>query len=113
MRGNIQLTPIEVQKLHTILISTSSHPNRTVALDGLKCYTIILLGIKQFLRSDELLDIEVDDFISNLQIIRPEKGVEALVMKICGNTNPVSLYLLFGLTMDIQNSAQFTTCSFM
>jgi hypothetical protein len=48
-KGNIQLTPSEVPKLHTILLSTSFHPNRTVALEGFKCYTMILLGIQQFL----------------------------------------------------------------
>jgi hypothetical protein len=93
-KGNIQLTPSEVRKLRTILLATSSHPNRTVALEGLKSYTMILLGIKQFLRSDELLEIQVDDFTSDLQIIRPEKGVEALVMKVCGKTDPVPLDLI-------------------
>jgi hypothetical protein len=78
----------------TILISTSSHPNRIVALEGLKCYTMILLGIKHFLRSDELLDIEVGDFISALQIIRPEQRFEALVIKVWCKTDPVPLDLI-------------------
>jgi hypothetical protein len=47
-KGNVQLTPSEVRKLRTILLSTSSHPNRTVALEGLKFYTMILLGISNF-----------------------------------------------------------------
>ncbi len=34
-KGNVQLTPSEVRKLRTILLSTSSHPNQTVALEGL------------------------------------------------------------------------------
>jgi hypothetical protein len=50
---------------------------------------MILLGIKQFLRSDELLDVEVHDFVRDLQIIKKEKGVEALVMKICGKSDDI------------------------
>jgi hypothetical protein len=30
------------------------------------------------------LDVEVHDFVRDLQIIKKEKDVEALVMKICG-----------------------------
>ena len=54
---------------------------------------MILLG-KQFLRSGELLDVEVHDFVRDLQIIKKEKGVEALVMKICGKSDDVPKHLI-------------------
>jgi hypothetical protein len=35
------------------------------------------------------LDVEVHDYVLDLQIIKKEKGVEALVMQICGKSDDV------------------------
>jgi hypothetical protein len=84
---NVQLTPDEVRRLRNILLIDMGNPNRRVALEGLKFYTMVILGVKLFLRAEELATIQMEDFIESLQIITPERGVRALAIQVCGKSD--------------------------
>jgi hypothetical protein len=77
VKGNVQLLPGEVRHLRSYLVGSGSLANFQV-------YVMILLGIKLFLRADELIKLKVDDFLKDFQIITDGKLIKALPLKIKG-----------------------------
>ena len=61
-RGNVQLTPSQVRHLHVHLLSTNT-------VEALQLYVMILMGIKLFLRADELLNLKTSNFCPELFIV--------------------------------------------
>jgi integrase len=78
-KGNVQLKPSEIRKLRAHLLSDSSRFH-----EGLKIYTMVIVGLSLFLRADELLSMKFDHFVENLQLINPNTGVRALVVEVKG-----------------------------
>jgi integrase len=75
--GNVQLLPGEIRQLRRYLICSGSVAN-------LQVYVMILLGIKLFLRADELINMKVEDFVPSYQVFTNGKLVKALPLKIKG-----------------------------
>ena len=87
-QGNVQLTPEEVRLLRTDLLSAGNF-----STENLKIYTMIIVGISAFLRSDELLNLKVEDVSTELCGITPTKGVQSIVIKVKGKTDKRTQYL--------------------
>jgi hypothetical protein len=89
VKGNVQLTPGEIRQCRGKLLTANA--TREVWLENLKFYTMMLLGIALFLRSDELLNIRMSQFLSDLTMVRDIYGVRALVLTIKGKSDPFPL----------------------
>jgi hypothetical protein len=78
-RGNYALPPSEFRLIQTYLLSTNDPEN-------FKVYTMMLLGVKFFLRSNELLSMTVEDFCSKIFQI-DHKGVHILAAWVKGKSD--------------------------
>jgi hypothetical protein len=78
IRGAIQLLPGDVRDLRDVLVGT-----RVV---DLQMYTMILLGIKLFLRSSELLSIRMEQFDTSLTVANSDE-VRAIGIWIKGKSD--------------------------
>jgi integrase len=85
-KGSIQLLPGEVHNLQHLLCSTND-------IFDLQVFTMVLLGIKCFLRADELLDIELKDFDEKYSQVTDE-GVQSLVLKVNGKSDEKDIHLV-------------------
>jgi hypothetical protein len=120
-KGNAALCPSEVRKLRRVLVGSGNR-------DNFKWYTMILVGIKLFLRSDELLCLTVEQFCTKMAQVDPE-GVRSLAAWIQGKSDnaPILLniysdpndfefdllhhLLVYVKTFDIQNGLLFPDSS--
>ena len=84
-KGNAALCPSEVRKLRRVLVGSGNQ-------DHFKLYTMILLGIKLFLRSDELLCLTVEQFCTKMAQVDPE-GVRSLAAWIQGKSDNAPILL--------------------
>jgi integrase len=89
-KGNIQLLPSEVRRIRTALLAENT-------LEGLQIWTMVIMGIKLFLRISELLTIRVEDFDPELMMLQsPSCYVSALAVRIKGKGGDyswLSIYL--------------------
>ena len=77
-KGNIQLLPSEVRRIRTALLAENS-------IEGLQYWTMVIMGIKLFLRISELLTIKVEDFDPELMLLESTScHVSALAVKVLG-----------------------------
>jgi hypothetical protein len=74
-KGNVQLLPSEIRQLRALLLSDGS-------IYGLQKYVMIILGIKLFLRADELISLRVESFDVSLFLVDRDRGPSALCVKI-------------------------------
>ena len=79
-KGASQLLPSDIRALRQSLLSS---PN---VLGGLQMYVIILIGIRNFLRYDNLCNIKADDFLINLHEIT-EFGIDGLGIEVFGKAD--------------------------
>ena len=79
-KGNCALNPSEVRKLQSYLVKNSSCP------EDFKLYVMILTGIKLFLRADELLNMKVEDFITRMFQVHPNR-VRTLSVGVQGKSD--------------------------
>ena len=86
-KGNVQLLPSEVRQLRNLLLNDGS-------LAGLQKYVMILLGIKSFLRADELISIKVAQFKENLFLLSETDGPTALTVTVQGKNDPAPVDLI-------------------
>jgi integrase len=93
-RGNYALSPSEFRLIRTYLLSTNDPEN-------FKLYTMMLLGVKFFLRLNELLSMTVEDFCSKMFQI-DHKGVHTLAAWVKGKSDakPVLLNTYADLHSD-------------
>jgi hypothetical protein len=78
-KGNIQLLPSEVRMIRTALLVEND-------IFGLQYWTMVIMGIKLFLRISELLSIKIEDFDPSLMLLESTScHVSALAVKIKGN----------------------------
>jgi hypothetical protein len=73
VRGNIQILPCNLRKLRKALLGEG--------LGGLQKWCMVILGVKLFLRVNELLVIKVDDFQCDLNIVHPN-SIKSLCLRI-------------------------------
>jgi hypothetical protein len=73
VNGNVQLLPGEIRNLRDYLVGSGTICN-------LQVYVMILLGIKLFLRVNELLDIQVDDFVKDNYKIPDRQVIRSLAL---------------------------------
>jgi integrase len=89
-KGNIQLLPSEVRRIRTALLAENS-------IEGLQYWTMVLMGIKLFLRISELISIKVEDFDPELMMLESTSCyVSALAVRIKGkggDYNWLSMYV--------------------
>jgi hypothetical protein len=78
VRGSMQLLPGDVRDLRDHLIGTD--------VKSLQIYVMILLGIKLFLRADELLSITMDQFDKTLSVVNAD-DVRAIGLWIKGKSD--------------------------
>ena len=77
-KGNIQLLPSEVRRIRTALLAENS-------LHGLQYWTMVIMGIKLFLRISELLTIKIEDFDPELMMLESTTSyVSAMAVEIKG-----------------------------
>jgi hypothetical protein len=77
-KGNIQLLPSEVRLIRAALMAENS-------LHGLQYWTMVIMGIKLFLRVTELLTMKVEDFPSEFMMLESSTcHVSALAVRILG-----------------------------
>jgi hypothetical protein len=78
MRFDSPLLPSEVRRIRTALLAEKS-------ISGLQYWTMVLMGIKLFLSSSELLSIKVEDFDPDLMMLESTScHVSALALRIKG-----------------------------
>jgi hypothetical protein len=94
VKGNVQLTAGEVRKIRLHLLT--SNPSPQSWLENLKFFTMILTGISLFLRSEELLTIKMNRFVSDMTMIRDIYRVRAIVLSIKGKSDLFPLYMVLG-----------------
>ena len=77
-KGNIQLLPSEVRRIRTALLAENS-------IYGLQYWTMVIMGIKLFLRISELLSIKIEDFDPELMMLESTSCyLSALALRIKG-----------------------------
>jgi len=84
-RQTFAFLPGELRDIRTHLLSHNS-------VFHLMIWTIIIVGIKLFLRIDEVLDMTVEQFIQKYFVVT-EDGVEGLCAKVKGKTDTESKHL--------------------
>jgi integrase len=88
-KGNIQLLPSQVHQIRVALLAENS-------LSGLQFWTMILLGIKLFLRITELLTLKVEDFDPELMMLESTNCfASALAVRILGKGNKYAWLSLY------------------
>jgi hypothetical protein len=85
-KGSVQLLPGEIRQLRAHLVNSGS-------LSDFQMYVMIVLGIKLFLRADELLSLTVEQFDKKYQIFNDNK-IKALSVWIKGKTDVVPVNLM-------------------
>jgi hypothetical protein len=85
-KGSMQLTPSQVRVLRSLLLSSGD-------INDMKTYVMIILGIKLFLRANELIKLKLDMFGLDYQIVSTD-NVRALSVTIQGKTDPVPVTLM-------------------
>jgi hypothetical protein len=86
VKGNVQLLPGEIRNLRDYLIGSGS-------LNNFQIYVMIIVGIKLFLRADELLGIQVEDFVKEYHVIPDGTIVKALALTVKGKIFPCNGFL--------------------
>jgi hypothetical protein len=85
--GCIQLVPGDVRDFRSHLIHESPG-DHSHSLRNLQVYSMILVGINLFLRSDELLKLEFSDFVPSLTSFNSAvKKINYLVFKVKGKSD--------------------------
>ena len=85
--GDCALTPFEVMNMRNVLLSSNN-------IEDMRLYVMILLSIKLFLRSNEVVKLKIEDIIKEVSVV--SNGVlECLAFKVQGKTDkkPVTLCL--------------------
>jgi hypothetical protein len=85
-KGSMQMTPSQVRVLRNLLLSSGD-------INDMKTYVMILLGIKLFLRADELVQLKLDMFGLDYQIVSID-SVRALAVTIKGKNDTVPVTLM-------------------
>ena len=90
VKGNVQLLPSHVRKLRAFLLSQSG-PG---AAHSQQNYVMLLLGIKLFLRADELLSLKFENFTTNCFAVEtnPER-IDRLVLWVKGKSDTDKVWL--------------------
>lgn len=86
VKGNVKLTPSDLRMLRNKLLF-GNDPR------GVQTYAMILIGVKLFLRSDEILRMEICDFQVQHFVISHKK-VRCLMVKIRGKSDEVPIELI-------------------
>jgi hypothetical protein len=84
VNGAMVLLPGDLRDLRNILVGSD--------LQGFQIYVMILLGIKLFLRSNELLQIKMEDFKDRLYIVNEDR-VQGIAIGIKGKSDRTVQYL--------------------
>jgi hypothetical protein len=83
-KGNIQLLPSEVRRIRDALLVEND-------IFGLQYWTMVIMGIKLFLRISELLCIKIEDFDPSLMLLESTScHVSALAVRIKGKGGKIS-----------------------
>lgn len=85
------LDPLQIRALRKHWIGG----NDGTDLKGLMYYTMLLLSCKIFLRADEALSIEHDDFLTDHFIVKTDGKIEALLLRIKNSRQPSRPYYFF------------------
>ena len=93
-KGNIQLLPGEIRDMRDYLTNTGK-------LQDLRSYVMIILGIKLFLRVSEILEIQIENFESQYQMVKQNR-VDGITIKIKGKSDKTSTRLV--LFSDNENT---------
>jgi hypothetical protein len=86
--GDCALTPMEVVNMRNVLLSTNN-------LDDFRLFVMILISIKLFLRSDEVVRMKICQLVKDVSVVQKCGVVECLAFKVKGKTDkkPVTLAL--------------------
>ena len=86
-RGNAQLYPSEVRRICEYCLASND-------ITGLQLVVLILMGIKMYLRSKELLDLSDKNVVEELFLVK-KNGVCALAFKVNGKSDQewIHMYL--------------------
>jgi hypothetical protein len=94
VRGNVQLTPLQIRNIRKGMLNTGGGGGVVWKLKNLQTYVMMLLGIKLFLRADEIITLKLDQFRTECFEVDVEAGrIEKLVVWVQGksDTEPVTL----------------------
>jgi hypothetical protein len=87
-KGDSPITPFELLQVRTYLCSTNS-------LWDFMIYVMILLGVKLFLRSDELCSITVEQFLGDFAIVSGDYAyLEGIAVVIQGKSDKIPVTLM-------------------
>mgnify|MGYP000016717267 CR=1 FL=1 len=99
-KGNIQLLPSEVRRIRTALLLDNG-------IVGLQFWTMVIIGIKLFLRISELLSIKIEHFDPSLMLLESTScHVLALAIEIKGKGG-----VYHWLSMYVDDEFPEMTCS--
>ena len=82
-RGCSPLAPWQLRELRKYWLNNSQDED----LSGLMYYTMVLISCKLFLRSDEALGIDKEDFVIDGFKIRQDGRIDAVCLRILGKTD--------------------------
>ncbi|KDO17851.1 hypothetical protein SPRG_16639 [Saprolegnia parasitica CBS 223.65] len=82
-QGDSALTPMELCKIHAHLFSFE----KAGGVEQFQLWTMLLLGVSQFLRSQELCTLTIDSFVPSLSKVTPQGTVLYTAIHIRGKTN--------------------------
>jgi hypothetical protein len=87
-RGDSPITPSEILKLRTRLLSSNS-------LQDFQMWTMILIACRLFLREDEVASMRCEDIVSDITSVHGNGHVEGIAFKIQGKSDvhPVTLMM--------------------
>lgn len=86
VRGNLAILPAQLRRIRKHLINSGS-------LEGLQTYCMMILGVKLFLRADELIKIRICDFKKEYATIHPN-SIKSLCIGIQGKTDEEEVTLM-------------------
>lgn len=86
-KGNVQLSPKQLRQIRSVLISTGN-------VQDLQLYTMMLLGVKLFLRADEIISMRMEHFNKNKDLFSVGRtSVRCLVVSVKGKSDDQEVLL--------------------
>ena len=98
--GNCALLPTEIMDMRNVLMSSNN-------IEDFRLFVMVLLSIKLFLRSDEVVKMKINHVVRDVSVVR-EGIVDCIAFKVKQIQN--RLHYHYGLIMKCISCVQFDIC---
>ena len=93
VKSNLQLSPWDLRRIRSYLTS-DFEKNDSQWIENMKLWTMIIVGVRLFLRCDEIISMKTNDFVENLQLINDHGTVNTVAVKVKGKSDKIPQILL-------------------